>query len=337
MQGAGVSASKRNFVSSIARKDILALDFDGVICNSAEESATTAMTAARAIWPTFNSRSALVRDDHLLSMLQNVRPIIETGYELVVVANYLQGAMDASGDEENASWRADTEMHLLDSWNPKFRDALIEQYASSKAALTTAFSAARDRRIQSDPKAWSRSNPLYEGIHSTLSGVDIGKLVIVTTKQQRFVQAILDHHKLRLDNGGISNAGSQPDSPAVQSNIFDLENRYGSKMHVLQELMRRHGSPQNARSGEGDRARPLIHFVEDRYETLLGVLRHRQKIVNSAEEASHSLLNVHLYLADWGYNTAAQRQAARNQPGIEVIDREDFQNLVKRVAGPFPP
>jgi hypothetical protein len=165
--------------------------------------------------------------------------------------------------------------------------------------------------------------------------VDIDRLVIVTTKQQRFVQAILDHQKLRLHNGGVSNTGpNQTDSPTAQSNIFDLENRFGSKIHVLQELTRRHGSRQNASNVDSETTSPLIHFVEDRYETLLGVLRHRQEMSNTAGDIDQTLRNVRLYLADWGYNTAAQRQAAQKHPNIEVIDRKDFHDLAKRVAGP---
>jgi hypothetical protein len=53
---------------------------------------------------------------------------------------------------------------------------------------------------------------------------------------------------------------------------------------------------------------PQIHFVEDRFETLLSVMK------------DPALENVKLYLVDWGYNTPEQRAEARKlAPRIELI------------------
>lgn len=59
-----------------------------------------------------------------------------------------------------------------------------------------------------------------------------------------------------------------------------------------------------------------IHFVEDRFETLLAVMK------------IPALDDIQLYLVDWGYNTEAQREEAKKlSPRIKLIDGEEFKLL----------
>ncbi len=55
-----------------------------------------------------------------------------------------------------------------------------------------------------------------------------------------------------------------------------------------------------------------LWFVEDRLKTLQLV-----------QQQTH-LTAVKLYLADWGYNTASEREQARQTPGIELISLSTF-------------
>ena len=62
-----------------------------------------------------------------------------------------------------------------------------------------------------------------------------------------------------------------------------------------------------------------IHFVEDRYETLLAVMKIPE------------LDDVQLYLVDWGYNTEIQRNQAKElSPRIKLINGEEFQDLASQ-------
>jgi hypothetical protein len=69
---------------------------------------------------------------------------------------------------------------------------------------------------------------------------------IITTKQARFVNAILEANGM---------------TPPPPERMFDLENPFGKKPQVLLELLRRYGGV--------DDGSVEIHFVEDRMETLL--------------------------------------------------------------------
>ena len=101
---------------------ILALDFDGVICASSEESSYSSILAAKIAWPQsfldfeLTSLSSL----QLQKSIQKLRPIIETGYENMLIARYVN---------ENPTIDIDK---LGLSWSPAFRDELIKEYGISK-------------------------------------------------------------------------------------------------------------------------------------------------------------------------------------------------------------
>ena len=59
-----------------------------------------------------------------------------------------------------------------------------------------------------------------------------------------------------------------------------------------------------------------IHFVEDRFETLVAVMK------------ISALDDVQLYLVDWGYNTETQREEARRlYPRVKLINGQEFKSL----------
>jgi len=105
---------------------------------------------------------------------------------------------------------------------------------------------------------------------------------------------------------------------ATFSNIFDLDNIYGSKIKVLLELTNRIMAANGKENPSTQSKTPIIHFVEDRYETLINVLEH------------DGLSHVQLYLADWGYNTEQQREAVRSKYNsrIKLISQSDFRQMV---------
>ena len=59
-----------------------------------------------------------------------------------------------------------------------------------------------------------------------------------------------------------------------------------------------------------------IHFVEDRFETLIAVMK------------IPALDDIQLYLVDWGYNTEEQREEAKRlSPRIKLINGDEFNAL----------
>ena len=62
---------------------------------------------------------------------------------------------------------------------------------------------------------------------------------------------------------------------------------------------------------------------------LLGGRARDAKLSTLEKVAADELMNKwNLYLVDWGYNTAEERERARKNPRIEVIGVERFRELI---------
>lgn len=310
----------------------LALDFDGVLCASADESSRTAMIAARNVWPSFVPVQGSNTFCQIITAVTALRPVVETGYEIVVLSRLLSDMSNrANKTVTTDSWHIEALNEVQSLWSAQFRDSLLLKYGTTKETLIHAFGSTRDALIRSNPNEWADLNRFYPPVsHALADATTSDNLFIITTKQERFVRLLLQHNRLshltRGECGGntATRSTNTKESVIPPSNVFDLHNRYGSKAEVLRELSRRQVlGPANGRE-------LTIHFVEDRYETLMSVLSQRQAA--QLKQGSSGLENVRLYLADWGYNTAEQRAAALRNPDISVIDQQQFAALVQTIA-----
>ena len=67
-----------------------ALDFDGVICDSEPETSASAWMACAKFWPdVFDSDAARERKEELMIKMARVRPVVETGYENMLLLRLL--------------------------------------------------------------------------------------------------------------------------------------------------------------------------------------------------------------------------------------------------------
>lgn len=318
-QRRGYTSTVRLFATKNNQMELLALDFDGVVCASSGESSYSAIIAAQRFWsdtfpPTIPEKKRL---QIIQNMISKVRPIIETGYENMLLARSYWETLEASKlDIEPVGVVAQT----LSIYDHNQRDALLNKYQSDKDTLIVAFGKTRDELIKEDATRWASLNVIYPHVFNAFHhAINKSQTFVITTKQERFVKLILDHYHVSLLQSGLSNHVRLPSDLTTfntYSNIFDLENAYGSKFNVLQELNRRwivNGQPA-----------PVIHFVEDRYETLVAIRKQLQSLPSS------SSLNLRLYLADWGYNTEEHRQAARTSQDIQLIGPEQFLELTSR-------
>lgn len=201
---------------------IYALDFDGVICDSALETALSAWRAARQIWPALPAQIP----NPLLRGFRQVRPALETGFEAILIN---RGLFDGA-----------TPATLLNDFSPQI-DRIRQQYQLDNDRLKRLFGQVRDQWIAEDFNNWITNNPLYPGMIEFLQQIPPAQLFIITTKQQRFVEAIIKANGIDL--------------PPKQ--IYGLE-RQRSKSDILSEFVRRNTAN--------------ICFVEDRLPTLLNII-----------------------------------------------------------------
>lgn len=154
---------------------VYALDFDGVICDSVGESSETGILAAKSLWPNLqfdqdaSGRPAL----WLLNAMRAVRPVIETGFENVLLARLLSEIDEASVQKSFVD-------PVLDDW-PELREETLEKWGESKERLVEIFGSTRDLWIEQDVDAWIGANrmyvlpeePAYMLYHSTVHFIDV--------------------------------------------------------------------------------------------------------------------------------------------------------------------
>ena len=202
---------------------IYALDFDGVLCDSAVETAITGWKAATHVWP--DMANTIPEETHI-EQFRALRPGLETGYEAIILMRLLQQGETVENIQANIS-------------------SFLKELGKDSSLLKQLFGETRDQWIKHARDEWIAMNPLFEGVGEKLQKLSGQTWYIVTTKQERFVEQILQ--------------ANQVDLPI---DIYGLDRKMG-KQAVLLELLEQHGSK-------------TIHLIEDRLPTLLGVLGNEQ-------------------------------------------------------------
>ncbi len=246
---------------------ILALDFDGVICDGLIEYFEVAWHTYCKIWSSANDTPA----DDLALRFYRLRPVIETGWEMPVL---IKALVDEIPDEK-----------ILHEWASIAPKLLLDGNLQAKE-IAAKLDNHRDEWISTDLDGWLSLHRFYPGVVEKIKlTLDSGvRLYIVTTKEGRFVQQLLQQEGVNL--------------PAAV--IFGKEVKR-PKYEILREL----------KQAETDQ--PIsLWFVEDRLKTL-------QLVQQQAD-----LEDVKLFLADWGYNTQAEREAAQNDPQIHLLSLSQF-------------
>lgn len=185
---------------------IHALDFDGVICDSAVETAITGWKAASQIWQDMPHSDA---PQSLIDQFRLVRPIIETGYEAILAMRLL--FLGESCAAIYSDYQAKTQQ-------------LLEQAQVSSDDLKKLFGTTRDHWIANDLPDWIAMNPLFAGVKEKLQAIgQTHTWYVITTKQERFVKQILTANDIEL----------------AEQRIFGLD-RNMSKPEVLKDLLIAH-------------------------------------------------------------------------------------------------
>lgn len=242
---------------------ILALDFDGVLCNGLKEYFLTAWRTYCQVWQPASQEPP----EDLAPIFYRLRPVIETGWEMPLL---LRAAILGVAEEEIVrDWRAIAQQ-LLTSENQKSQE------------LEPLLDKQRDEWIATDLDNWLSYHEFYPGTIEKVRSLkgSSTELVIITTKEERFVRKLLHQQGIEFPEGKIFGKGC--DRP---------------KHQILREL----GASVKT-----------IWFVEDRLKTLQLV------------QQQSDLHQARLYLADWGYNTAVQRESARNNPSIQLLSLTQF-------------
>jgi phosphoglycolate phosphatase-like HAD superfamily hydrolase len=158
---------------------ILALDFDGVLCDGMSEYFWTAWRAWRRLRP-----SVAPDPPHgLFDRFARVRPVVERGWEMpLVIMALLSGAREAE---------------ILERWRP---EALLGELGHARDEVAAVLDGVRDEWIAADEGDWLDQHRFYPGAIQRLRRLTGGptRVVIVTTKEGRFARKLLVRQGLDL-------------------------------------------------------------------------------------------------------------------------------------------
>ncbi|MFM7365512.1 MAG: HAD family hydrolase [Cuspidothrix sp.] len=160
---------------------ILALDFDGVICDGLIEYFEVAWRTYCQIWPQTNEAPP----DDLALKFYRLRPVIETGWEMPIL---IKALIEGVSEEK-----------ILQSWTNITLEILAADYLEAKT-VSTKLDHLRDEWIKSDLDGWLGLHKFYPGVIQRLKIIleSATQLYIVTTKEGRFVQKLLHQEGINL-------------------------------------------------------------------------------------------------------------------------------------------
>jgi hypothetical protein len=166
-----------------AGPDILALDFDGVLCEGMREYFDTTRRTYARIWP-----AAPPPGDDAYPAFQALRPVILTGWEMPVLLRAIAEGQPAAAITRD--WAA-------------VRDAVVRGDSREPEALVKRLGHTLDevRRewIASDPKSWLERNVPYCDLDELrLVVAQAERSVLVTTKEGEFARLILASWRVEL-------------------------------------------------------------------------------------------------------------------------------------------
>ncbi len=154
---------------------LIAFDFDGVICDGLIEYFQTAWRAYRQLFQPSDEQPPA----GLAKQFYPLRPVVETGWEMpVLVRALVAGASKAQ---------------ILAEW-PQMALPYLAEAGLTKAQSGQALDGVRDQWIEADLQSWLDLHRFYPGVVERVGDLLAGDLpvYIVSTKEDRFIKALLD-------------------------------------------------------------------------------------------------------------------------------------------------
>lgn len=164
--------------------DILALDFDGVLCDGMLEYFEASRRTYRRVWP-----DEAAPGEELLPSFRALRPVIMNGWEMPLLLRAI-----ARGSSRPA---------IFEDW-AAVRDELVSAGGSLRgeelvAVLQRTLDEVRREWIAADREDWLAKNVPYCGLDELRRLVRDPELAfVVTTKEGEFARQILNHWDVRV-------------------------------------------------------------------------------------------------------------------------------------------
>jgi phosphoglycolate phosphatase-like HAD superfamily hydrolase len=215
--------------------DILAFDFDGVLCDGLIEYFQTAWK----VYCQLEVPQSVTPPDGMAVQFNRLRPIVENGWEMPLVVRSL--VHNIPTDDLFSNWQAIALQQL-------------EEIGLSPAELGAKVDTTRDHWIATDLDNWLAQQFFYPGTierlqhlrQAELTDANATQLFIISTKDQRFIYQLLRRDRIDFPISQIF--GKEQKQPKAER-LRLLTESFQQKHHKL----------------------PEIWFIEDRLKTLESV------------------------------------------------------------------
>jgi phosphoglycolate phosphatase-like HAD superfamily hydrolase len=252
-------------MSNLKSPTIVALDFDGVICDGSIEYFQVAKRTYLKIWQQEDSREL----NDLAIDYYKLRPVIEIGWEMPILIRAMMLGISHT--------------EIFQNWSNICRQ-IVDSDKLNAQEIGKQLDTIRDRWIEADLEEWLALHRFYPGVIDRLREImdSTTKLYVVSTKEGRFIDRLLQQNNIELPSASI--IGKECKQP---------------KHQTLRQLI-------------NNRDDVSLWFVEDRLKTLETV------------QKQPGLQNIELFLADWGYNTAKDRETLNTDTSIHLLSLQQF-------------
>ncbi|NEZ56871.1 HAD family hydrolase [Adonisia turfae] len=218
--------------------DVLAFDFDGVICDGLIEYFQTAW---RAYCKLFKPDS-LEPPKGLAKQFYPLRPVIETGWEMPMLLRALVSGKTAE--------------EIIPGW-PTLALPFLEETQLTQAEAAKILDGERDHWIATDLDNWLAQHRFYPNMLTVLqASLEKRPTYIVSTKEGRFIQQLLKQSGVAMPAENI--LGKEVKRPKYET-LRLLTASHMAQTETDQEVQGYHPAP------------PSIWFIEDRIKALQSV------------------------------------------------------------------
>lgn len=189
--------------------DLVALDFDGVICDGLREYFQTVALVYGEIWGSAEL-------EQYRSAFYRLRPVVETGWEMPMVLRSL--VLGHSEAEVVARW-------------PSLVQELVTAEGLEPKVLGQQVDGMRDRRMVENLDEWLAEHRFYPEMLAALG--EMSDWVIISTKEGRFIQQLLAQAGVMITTDHIYGKERQRSKPDV---LLEMRQRFETIWFVEDRL-----------------------------------------------------------------------------------------------------
>lgn len=188
----------------VTSPEILAFDFDGVVCDGLVEYFQTAWKAYCQLYQPESTEPP----EELAEPFYRLRPVVETGWEMPILLRALVQKV--------------TEAEIVAQW-PRLAQPFLEEADLNSEQAAAAVDRVRDRWIQSDLDDWLSQHRFYPGMLDLLNRAIDSKITtyIISTKEGRFIQQLLQQNGVVFDPGFILGKEVKRPKPETLQQLYD--------------------------------------------------------------------------------------------------------------------